>query len=188
MLAYHYRCAAPAALFGLPEVNPGVIPGAGGSQRLPRLVGALRALEMILGAKAVLANRALAIGLIDRVPQGSFIEGAVAYAHELIATSARLVEPTSSPPIQQDSMDPDRRQLELPVVLPHLRSLPVLPHSNVTHSKLNILGFSVPYLSVIDSRVVCRRRRKKLLVRCAGMNTEHERSRHAHSPEFESPL
>ena len=66
-LCCHYRAAFPDAKLGLPEVNLGVIPGAGGTQRLPRLVGAEVALEMIPAGKIVDAQKALALGIVDRV-------------------------------------------------------------------------------------------------------------------------
>jgi 3-hydroxyacyl-CoA dehydrogenase/enoyl-CoA hydratase/carnithine racemase len=66
-LASHYRIAAPSATMGLPEVTIGVIPGAGGTQRLPRLIGVTKALDMILTGKPVTAKKALEIGLVDAV-------------------------------------------------------------------------------------------------------------------------
>jgi len=82
----------------------------------------------------------------------------------------------------------DRRQLELPVVLPHLRLLPGLPHVNVTRSELDLPPLLIFDWSVVEISAVCRRRRKKLFGRRAGMNTEDERSSHAHAPVFESAL
>ncbi len=66
-LACRYRIAAPGASIGLPEVTLGVVPGAGGTQRLPRLIGLRRALEMIATGKPVTAQQAEAIGLIDGI-------------------------------------------------------------------------------------------------------------------------
>lgn len=66
-LAAHMRVAAPTAFFGLPEVTLGVIPGYGGTQRLPRLVGTGKAIEMIASGKMVGAEEALTIGLVNRV-------------------------------------------------------------------------------------------------------------------------
>jgi enoyl-CoA hydratase/carnithine racemase len=66
-MACALRVAGPDAQFGLPEVKLGLIPGAGGTQRLPRLVGRGRALDIILTARQVPAAEALAIGLVDRV-------------------------------------------------------------------------------------------------------------------------
>src|SRR3954466_7705696 len=64
-LACHYRIAAPGTRFALPEVTLGIIPGSGGTQRLPRLIGAERALEFILSAKPVTAPQALELGFLD---------------------------------------------------------------------------------------------------------------------------
>jgi 3-hydroxyacyl-CoA dehydrogenase len=64
-LACHYRIATPSAQVGLPEVKLGLMPGAGGTQRLPRLVGFARALVMITGGEPVSAQDALAAGAID---------------------------------------------------------------------------------------------------------------------------
>ena len=90
-LGCHYRCAAPATSLGLPEVNLGLIPGAGGTQRLPRLVGVEMALDMIISAKPISAREALGIGLVDRVLEGKdVLAGAVAYALELASQKAEL--------------------------------------------------------------------------------------------------
>ena len=88
-LSCHFRCAAPSTRLGLPEVNLGLIPGACGTQRLPRIVGVAKALEMIVSAKPIGAAEALKIGLVDRVLTGKDVLGeAVAYARELVAQRA----------------------------------------------------------------------------------------------------
>src|SRR5947208_14310738 len=66
-LACDWRVAASDARLGQPEINLGVIPGAGGTQRLPRLVGSARAKDLVMSGRMVGADEALAIGLIDRV-------------------------------------------------------------------------------------------------------------------------
>ena len=66
-LAGHYRVAVPGAVLGLPEVKLGVIPGAGGIQRLPRMVGLPRAMEMITFGQPIMADEALSLGLVDEV-------------------------------------------------------------------------------------------------------------------------
>jgi 3-hydroxyacyl-CoA dehydrogenase len=66
-MACHVRIASPDARLGLPEVKLGLLPGAGGTQRLPRLIGAEAALEMMLGGEPVTAERAVEIGLVDRL-------------------------------------------------------------------------------------------------------------------------
>jgi 3-hydroxyacyl-CoA dehydrogenase len=79
----HYRVAIPGAQVGQPEVNLGIIPGAGGTQRLPRLAGVAKAIEMCTGGKPVKAPDALKFGIIDRVIEGDLLAGAVAFAREV---------------------------------------------------------------------------------------------------------
>ena len=69
-LGCHYRVAVASAKMGLPEVTLGILPGAGGTQRLPRLVGVPKALEMITGGRPISATQALELGLIDEVAEG----------------------------------------------------------------------------------------------------------------------
>jgi 3-hydroxyacyl-CoA dehydrogenase len=82
-LACHYRCAVPAALFGLPEVKLGLLPGAGGTQRLPRVVGVPAALEMISSGEPIGAEAARAQGLVDEVLTGELEPGALAFAERV---------------------------------------------------------------------------------------------------------
>ena len=79
-LACTYRVAVPGAQLGLPEVKLGVLPGAGGTQRLPRVVGVQKALEMMLSGNPVKAEEAAQIGLIDELIDGDLLTGAVAFA------------------------------------------------------------------------------------------------------------
>lgn len=79
-MAGHYRVASPSAQLGQPEVNLGIIPGAEGTQRLPRLVGVERAIEMCVSGKPLSAAEALAAGLIDQVIENDLAEGAVEFA------------------------------------------------------------------------------------------------------------
>ena len=81
----HYRVALASAKFGQPEVNLGLIPGAGGTQRLPRLVGVPKALEMIATGKPIGASDALANGLIDEIVDGDLKAGALAFIARLLA-------------------------------------------------------------------------------------------------------
>jgi 3-hydroxyacyl-CoA dehydrogenase len=76
-LAAHARIAAPDARFGLPEVKLGIIPGAGGTQRLPRLVGVPAAIDMVTTGRQVGTAEALALGLIDRISEGDLLEAAI---------------------------------------------------------------------------------------------------------------
>jgi 3-hydroxyacyl-CoA dehydrogenase len=84
----HYRVAVPSARVGLPEVHLGILPGAGGTQRLPRLTGATYALEAMVSGRHIPAKEALAKGIVDKVVDGDLLEGAVAYARELVAKNA----------------------------------------------------------------------------------------------------
>jgi 3-hydroxyacyl-CoA dehydrogenase len=79
-MACHYRVAVADARVGQPEVTLGIIPGAGGTQRLPRLCGAKTALELCTEGKPIAASRALEEGIIDEVIQGDLLQGAIAFA------------------------------------------------------------------------------------------------------------
>ena len=81
-MACTFRIATPAAKMGLPEIKLGLIPGYGGTQRLPRLVGEARALEMVMTGRTVNADEAGRIGLVNRVVEGDAIEQALAFARE----------------------------------------------------------------------------------------------------------
>jgi 3-hydroxyacyl-CoA dehydrogenase len=84
-LAAHYRLALPAAKLGLPEVALGLLPGAGGTQRTPRLIGAAAALDMMLSGRHVGAAEAAKLGLVDRVADGPDpLAAGLAYAQELV--------------------------------------------------------------------------------------------------------
>ncbi|MBT5445579.1 MAG: 3-hydroxyacyl-CoA dehydrogenase, partial [Gammaproteobacteria bacterium] len=87
-LCCDYRIAAAAAPVGLPEVKLGLLPGAGGTQRLPRLVGAEAAVQAIVSGNPIMAPDALTMGIVDRVASGDIIDDAIAYAHEIIADGA----------------------------------------------------------------------------------------------------
>ncbi len=90
-LGCHYRVAVPSAKLGVPEVKLGLLPGAGGTQRLPRLVGAAAALDMVATGTPVSAAKAKAIGLVDEiVPEGELQTGAIAFARQLIESNAPL--------------------------------------------------------------------------------------------------
>jgi 3-hydroxyacyl-CoA dehydrogenase len=88
-LAAHYRIATATARLGLPEVTLGLLPGAGGTQRAPRLIGAKAALDLMLSGRHVDAKEAHALGLIDRIGQTDDVlaEG-LTYTHELLAAHA----------------------------------------------------------------------------------------------------
>ena len=106
-LACHYRVAAAGARFGLPEVTLGIIPGAGGTQRLPRLIGVEATLEMIIGARPVDTAKAMESGFIDRQIDGDPKAGALAYAKELVAAGRgprRTGEMTVDPATATDAI------------------------------------------------------------------------------------
>jgi len=90
-LACHYRCAIPSAKVGLPEVKLGLLPGAGGTQRLPRIIGPKRALDMIIDGNPISANEALELGVVDHVIDGDLKEGALAYAQKLVDENAPAI-------------------------------------------------------------------------------------------------
>ena len=104
-LGCHYRVAARGVgQLGLPEVKIGILPGAGGTQRLPRVIGVEAALDMIVSGNPVNAETAAKAGLVDRVVDGAVVAGAAAFARELIASgkgsrpaSAKTIDPASAP-------------------------------------------------------------------------------------------
>ena len=90
-LCCHYRVAVPSAKCGLPEVKLGLLPGAGGTQRLPRIVGAERALDMMTSGAHVPAPKCLETGLVDEiVPEGELRAGAIAFAQRVLAEKRPL--------------------------------------------------------------------------------------------------
>jgi len=97
-LACHYRCAAGNLQLGFPEVTLGILPGAGGTVRLPRLAGWQAAFELVTSGKPIGIDRAIELGIVDRRVDGDLRAGAIAWARELSRSGA-----------------PPRRVLELPV-------------------------------------------------------------------------
>ncbi|MEI7573024.1 MAG: 3-hydroxyacyl-CoA dehydrogenase NAD-binding domain-containing protein [Phenylobacterium sp.] len=92
-LVAHYRIAVPSARLGLPEVNLGLLPGAGGTQRLPRVAGPEKALEMMTSGRHAPANEALAMGLVDELAEeGKLREAAVAFARRCVSENRPLVK------------------------------------------------------------------------------------------------
>ena len=88
-LGCHYRIADKGAKMGLPEVKIGLIPGAGGTQRLPRAVGVVAALDMIVSGNPIDAATAHKAGLVDRIATGELLADAIAYARELADSGAK---------------------------------------------------------------------------------------------------
>lgn len=99
-LVCHYRIAVPSARLGVPEVKLGLLPGAGGTQRLPRVVGVEAAATMCALGEPLSATKAASIGLVDRLAgEDSLADDAIAYARELIAVGPR---PTRERPLGGD--------------------------------------------------------------------------------------
>src|SRR5918911_3462107 len=84
-LACHYRVGVKDARFGLPEVKLGLLPGAGGTQRLPRVVGVEKALSMMVSGDPIRAEEARRLGLVDELVDGDLTAGAVAFAERVVA-------------------------------------------------------------------------------------------------------
>ncbi len=97
-LACHYRCASGDLQFGFPEVSLGLLPGAGGTVRLPRVAGWQASLDLMTGGKPIGIDPAIALGIVDRRIDADLVAGAVAWARELAQSGA-----------------PPRRVLDLPV-------------------------------------------------------------------------
>jgi 3-hydroxyacyl-CoA dehydrogenase len=89
-LACHFRLAFPSARLGLPEVKLGLLPGAGGTQRLPRLIGLEKALRMIVTGDPIGAREALADGIIDEIVEGDLTSGALDFARRVVAEGRPL--------------------------------------------------------------------------------------------------
>ncbi len=109
-LGCHYRVALASAKVGLPEVHLGLLPGAGGTQRLPRLVGAQAALELIVGGGHVPASKALELGIIDEIVEGDLQASGIAYAQKLLAEGTgpraiRDITPESAGPEVFDNFE-----------------------------------------------------------------------------------
>jgi enoyl-CoA hydratase len=105
-LACTFRLAAPSAKLGFPEIKLGLIPGYGGTQRLPRLVGEARATELILTGRTVDADEAERIGLVNRLVESDLVEAGMAFAREMTGFSL---------PVLGLARDAIRRALDLPL-------------------------------------------------------------------------
>jgi len=90
-LACHFRVAAPGTRLGQPEIKLGIIPGAGGTQRLPRLVGMDKAMAMILSGEPIPVREAHDAGLVDEIIAGDLVAGAIAFAWRVVAEKRPLV-------------------------------------------------------------------------------------------------
>jgi 3-hydroxyacyl-CoA dehydrogenase len=109
-LMCHYRVAVPSAKVGLPEVKLGLLPGGGGTQRLPRIVGAAAALDIIVGGEPVPAPKALELGMIDALAEeGHLRRDALAFAQNILTQN----EPLARVRDRQDKVDSDKGNAEL---------------------------------------------------------------------------
>jgi 3-hydroxyacyl-CoA dehydrogenase len=88
-MGFHYRVAVPSAQVGQPEVKLGIIPGAAGTQRLPRLAGVAKATQMCADGAPIGAKEALEFGIVDRIVDGDLLQGAVAFLREKIASGEK---------------------------------------------------------------------------------------------------
>jgi len=88
-LSCHYRVAVPSAKIGLPEVKLGILPGAGGTQRLPRIAGPLNALDAIVSGRHVSAQEALSWAVIDQITDNNLLDAAIAFAERKITDGPR---------------------------------------------------------------------------------------------------
>lgn len=102
-LGAHARIASTEAQFGLPEVKLGIIPGAGGTQRLPRLVGVAAAMDIAASGRRVSAAEAVKLGAVDRIAKGDLIEDAKAFARELIGAPLRRTGELAVPAFDADA-------------------------------------------------------------------------------------
>ena len=91
-LGCHYRVAVPSAKLGLPEVKLGIIPGAGGTVRLPRVMGVQKALEMMTSGNPISAKQALEEGLVDEIVEGDLLTGAIAFAKKVVSENKPLAK------------------------------------------------------------------------------------------------
>lgn len=117
-MAGHYRVASPDAQVGQPEVKLGIIPGAAGTQRLPRLAGVAKAVEMCADGNPIKASEALKLGIIDRIIEGDLLKGALAFAREVAGKRAaktrerneKLGTPEQNAPIFAAARDAARKK------------------------------------------------------------------------------
>lgn len=102
-LACHYRIALKGSKMGLPEIHLGIFPGAGGTQRLPRLVSVSDTLEIIIKGKPISADKALELGILDKIVEGDVVEGAKAFAITLIKEGKGPRRVSDLPPKTENS-------------------------------------------------------------------------------------
>src|SRR6195256_67378 len=89
-LACHYRIAAPKAQLGLPEVKLGILPGSGGTQRLPRVIPMAEAVRMMTTGSSIPAEKAKELGLVDEIAQGDLLDSALQFAKKILGEKRPL--------------------------------------------------------------------------------------------------
>ena len=110
----HFRVASPKAYVGLPEVTLGLLPGAMGTQRLPRLIGVKNALDMMISGKPVNAKTALSLGILDQlITDESLLDGAIAFANKLLIEGKpiRRVRDLTVDPVSVGFFDDYRKKI-----------------------------------------------------------------------------
>ena len=110
----HFRVASPKAYVGLPEVTLGLLPGAMGTQRLPRLIGVKNALDMMISGKPVNAKTALSLGILDQlITDESLLDGAIAFANKLLIEGRpiRRVRDLTVDPVSVGFFDDYRKKI-----------------------------------------------------------------------------
>ena len=116
-LAAHYRVAAPGTKFGFPEVKLGIVPGAGGTQRTPRLAGLATAITLLTEGNPIGADKALATNLIDAIAQDDLGTAAIDFARQLVAdgkgprSAGALPMPADDPALFEDARKTVARKL-----------------------------------------------------------------------------
>lgn len=112
-LAAHYRCAVASAKIGLPEIKLGLLPGAGGTQRMPRLAGVKASLDLMTSGVPISVVMGLEIGLIDKIIEGDLLDGAVAWTHELLAADMPIRKSSEQAVLDFDAAIFDNYRAEL---------------------------------------------------------------------------
>jgi 3-hydroxyacyl-CoA dehydrogenase len=110
-LSCHLRLALPSVNLGLPEVKLGLVPGAGGTQRLPRLAGALAALQLIATGRSIKADEALTLGILDQVVPGDLVAAACALARQGAAKPLRRTGQLAPPIIEPDAFEAQAKKI-----------------------------------------------------------------------------
>src|SRR3954465_3913103 len=100
-LACHYRVAAPKAQLGLPEVKLGILPGSGGTQRLPRVIAMAEAVRMMTTGNPIPSEKAKELGLVDEVVQGDLLDSAIQFARSKVGMALRRIR-DASPKLEED--------------------------------------------------------------------------------------